>query len=175
MDRSIRLRRRLVAMVALALVLAVPGVASAGGDSGGSGSGKTTRTTIHIPLTVLDNLCNGAEPVALSGDLMIVTRTTPDARGGYTVQSSSDAHNLQGQGLVSMYGYEGDDGEDSYAHYAPPPYPSTQSVVHYTRLVPKGPAPSEYLVVVLRETVLADGTVVPTLDRTYLTCRPPKR
>ena len=57
-----------------------------------------------------------------------------------------------------MYGYEGDDAEDSYAYYAPPPYPSTERSTHYTRLVPKGPIPSMYLVTEFRQTVLGDGT-----------------
>jgi hypothetical protein len=30
-----------------------------------------------------------------------------------------------------------------------------------------------YLVTVLRETTLADGTTVPVLDRAYLACSPP--
>jgi hypothetical protein len=158
-------RLAVVAMVVLGLVL--PATASA--------AGKTVQTTVHIPATVLNNFCYGAEPVALSGDLRITTTTTQDSRGGYMVQSSSRANNLQGQGLVSLYGYEGDDGEDSYAYYAPPPYPSTQRATHYTRLVPKGPIPSMYLVTEFRETVLGDGTAVPTLDRTYLTCQGPKR
>jgi hypothetical protein len=163
MDQSTVIRRVVVvAMVVLGLV--VPATASA--------TGKTVQTTVHIPATVLNNLCYGAEPVALSGDLRITETTTPDSRGGYTVRSSSRANNLQGQGLVSLYGY---DGEDSYSYYAPPPYPSTQRVTHYTRLVPKGPIPSMYLVTEFRQTVLGDGTAVPTLDRTYLTCRGAKR
>ena len=134
--------RRVSRWLVSALVIAFGVVVLPGGASATTGGGQTVKTTIHMPAMILDNLCNGAEPVYLSGDLMITTRTTPDSRGGYTVQSSSDAHNLQGQGLVSMLGYEGDDGEDSYQYYAPPPYPSTFSVTHYTRLVPKGPAPS---------------------------------
>jgi hypothetical protein len=74
-----------------------------------------------------------------------------------------------------MLGYEGDDVEDSNAYYAPPPYPSSFSDEHSQRLVPKGPAPSMWLVVVLRETTTADGTTIPTLDRMYLTCHGPSQ
>jgi hypothetical protein len=164
MDQSTVIRRVAVA-AAMVLGLVLPATASA----------ETTRTTIHIPLMELHNLCYGAEPVALSGDLRMTTTTTIDSRGGYMVRSSSAANNLQGQGLVSRLGYEGDDGEDSYGYYAAPPYPSTMRVTHYTRLVPKGPAPSMYLVFEINETTFGNGSVVPTLNRTYLTCRGPSR
>jgi hypothetical protein len=164
---------RLRIAVVMAAVAAVIGLALAGPVSATTTGGQTVRTTINIPATVMDNLCNGAEPVYLSGDMTITTRTTPGSRGGYTVQSSAVAHNLQGQGLVSLLGYEGDDVEDTYQHYAPPPYPSTFSNSHYTRLVPKGPAPSMYLVVVVRGTTAADGTTVPVVQQMYVTCRGP--
>jgi hypothetical protein len=167
MGKAGRMRLRIAAATVavggvMALVLAGPVSATTSG-------GRTVRTTIHLPASVMQNMCNG-EFVNLNGDMIITTRSTPTSRGGYTMQSSAVAHNLQGQAIVSQMGYEGDDVEDSYAYYAPPPYPSTFSDAHYTRLVPKGPAPSMYLVVVLRETVAADGTAIPTLDRTYLTC-----
>jgi hypothetical protein len=44
----------------------------------------------------------------------------------------------------------------------------------WTKLVPQGPAPSKYLVLVLRETITADGTVVPVFERAYLVCKQPK-
>jgi hypothetical protein len=165
MGHSAKAWRRVAAMLTVAVALVLRATASA--------AGKTVRTTVHIPATVLNNLCYGAEPVYLSGDLRITTTTTTDPRGGYTVRSSSRANNLQGQGLVSLLGYEGDDGEDTDGYYAPPPYPSTHGVTHYTRLVPNGPAPSMYLVVMLNETTFSDGSVVPTLEPTYLTCRGP--
>jgi hypothetical protein len=46
-------------------------------------------------------------------------------------------------------------------------------VSQYTRLVPKGAAPSMYLVVVVRETTFADGTTVPVFDDMYVTCHGP--
>jgi hypothetical protein len=138
-----------------------------------AGGGQTVHYTIHVPAMVLDNLCNG-EPVNLSGDLAITETTRPARNGGYTVTSSTDGRNLRGTGLVTQLPYSGDDNEQSYAYYAPPPYPSTYEVTHWTKLVPHGNAPSMYLVVVLREVVAADGTVVPTFERAYLTCKQPK-
>jgi hypothetical protein len=166
-------RTRLGIAIVMVATAAVMALVLAGPVSATTSGGQTVRTTIHLPAWEIDNLCNGAEPVILSGDMNITTRSTPDRSGGYTVQSSAVAHNLQGQGLVSMLRYEGDDVEDSNASYAPPPYPSSFSDAHYQRLVPKGPAPSMWLVVVLRETTAADGTTIPTLDRMYLTCHGP--
>jgi hypothetical protein len=158
--------RTVTAVAAMTAALLVAAPAQAGG-------GKTVRTTIHVPAMVVDNLCNG-EPVVLTGDLVITTSTRPARDGGYTVSSTTDGRNLHGPGLVTQLEYTGDDNEQSYAYYAPPPYPSTFSVVHWTTLIPHGNAPSMYLVIVLRETVAADGTVVPTLDRMYLTCKQPR-
>jgi hypothetical protein len=141
-----------------------------------SGKGNTVKTTINLPALVVDNLCN-ADVVNLSGDLTITTTTTPTKDGGYTVQSSSNARNLRGSRIAPppAIGYHGSDGEDSYSYYAPPPYPSSHETVHYTALVPEGKAPKMYLVMVIRETIAADGTDIPTLERTYLLCTPPSR
>jgi hypothetical protein len=139
-----------------------------------SGRGQTVRTVIHLPALVLINECNG-DAVNLSGDLYITTTSTPTSNGGYTVRSSSDAHNLRGAAInPPMTPYRGQDGENSFAYYAPPPYPSTFTVTHWTKLVPQANAPSMYLVIVLREVVAADGTTVPTFQRAYLTCTQPK-
>jgi hypothetical protein len=72
-----------------------------------------------------------------------------------------------------MTPYRGQDDENSFAYYAPPPYPSTFTVTHWTKLLPQANAPSMYLVIVLREVVAADGTTVPTFQRAYLTCTQP--
>jgi hypothetical protein len=143
--------------------------------TGSTGGGKTVRTTINLPALVLDNLCNG-DIVNLSGDLVITTTTTPDRRGGYTVRTSANAFGLRGERIAPppAIGYHGDDSENSYSYYAPPPYPSTHRVVHWTRLVPEAPAPTMYLVLVIRETILADGTVVPVFERAYLVCTQPR-
>jgi hypothetical protein len=123
---------------------------------------------------VVDNLCN-ADVVNLSGDLTITTTTTPAKNGGYTVQSSSNARNLRGSRIAPppAIGYHGSDGEETYSYYAPPPYPSSNETVHYTALIPEGKAPKMYLVMVIRETITADGTDIPLLERTYLLCSPP--
>ncbi len=61
-------------------------------------------------------------------------------------------------------------GRTRYSYYAPPPQPSTHRYTHWTKLVPEGNAPTMYLVVVIRETILADGTPVPVAERAYLKC-----
>lgn len=157
---------------ALALGTALP----AGASTSTPGKGTTVRTTINLPALVVDNLCN-ADVVNLSGDLTITTTTTPTSNGAYTVKSSSVARNLKGSRIAPppTIGYHGSDAEDSYSYIAPPPYPSTHEDVHYTALVPEGKAPKMYLVVVTMDTTSADGTTVPVLERTYLTCTPPTR
>jgi hypothetical protein len=166
----------LAAGIPLAVVaagLSLPTRASASG-SATTGKGTTTDVTINIPLMPVDNLCNG-DAVTLHGDLRIITTTTPTRNGGYTVRSTAIARNLQGERIAPPppIGYHGDDGENTFTYVAPPPYPGTFRVVHWTRLIPEGNAPSMYLVLVLRETVLADGTVVPVFERAFLVCRPP--
>jgi hypothetical protein len=174
-------RRRLLAAAAGILVLtaASTGTAAtavAGGGGGGKGGGKTVKTTLNIPALVLDNLCN-LDVVSLSGDLHISTTTTTHSNGGYTVRSSANARNLRGNRIAPppFIGYHGWDGEDTYSYYAPPPGPSSHRVVHWTRLVPEAAEPVMYLVFEIRETVLADGAVVPLLERVYLKCSPPKK
>jgi hypothetical protein len=134
-------------------------------------AGRTVTYTLHVPAMVVDNLCNG-EPVVFSGDLHI-RETTRVSGTGYTVESSTNARNLHGPGLVTGTEYSGQDTENTFAYYAAPPFPSSFSVVHWTRLESHGPVPNMYLVIVLRETIAPDGTVVPTLDRMYLSCQQP--
>jgi hypothetical protein len=162
-----------ISLAVVAAGLSLPTRASASGATT-AGRGTTTDVTINIPALVLDNLCN-ADVVNLHGDLRIITTTTPTRNGGYTVRSTAIARGLQGERIAPPppIGYHGDDGENTFAYYAPPPYPSTYRVVHWTRLVPEAPAPSMYLVLVLRETITADGTVVPVFERAFLVCQPP--
>lgn len=157
-------------LVIAGTVLAVATAAPAGANS----RGTTVRTTINIPAMVVDNLCN-LDVVNLSGDLTITTTTTPTANGGYTVRSSSVAGNLRGTRIAPLpaIGYRGADGENTYSYYAPPPFPSTHRVVHWTTLVPQGNAPRMYLVLVIREAITADGTVIPVFERAYLVCQQP--
>jgi hypothetical protein len=163
-------------LAAAALVLVGTQGAGAGTTPAvaGSGRGQTVETTINLPALVLDNLCN-LDVVNLSGDLHIRTTTTPTRNGGYTVQSSAIARDLRGNRIAPLppIRYRGDDGSNTFSYYAPPPYPSTHRVVHWTRLIPEANAPSMYLVLVLRETILADGTVVPVFERAFLVCKKP--
>jgi hypothetical protein len=168
----------IVPRLALGAALAVGVAGAAAGTAGAApapapkAKGTTTTYTLHVAALPVTNLCN-ADAVILNGDLQIRETTTPARNGGYTVQSTTNGRDLTGSGLPSGLDYQGQDVEQSNAYYAPPPYPSTFTDAHYTKLVPQGNAPTEYLVVVLRETVLADGTVVPTINGTYLYCSQP--
>jgi hypothetical protein len=108
--------------------------------------------------------------------MRIVTVTRPTSNGGYTVASSARADNLRGNRIVPLpaIGYVGDQTEDSYSYYAPPPYPGTSRIVHWTRLVPQGPVPAMWLVVVFRYTIAPDGTLVPLPESAYLKCSEPR-
>lgn len=155
--------------------LVAVGNAGATGTSGPTAAarGTTTEYTLHVDALPVTNLCN-ADVVVLNGDLYIRETTTPARNGGYTVQSTINGKNLTGYGLPSTLNYRGEDREQSYAYYAPPPYPSTFYDAHYTKLVPQGNAPSMYLLIVLKEVVMADGTVVPVIDSAYLVCQQPR-
>jgi hypothetical protein len=150
--------------VTAVLLMAAPGQAAA----------ETTTTKIHIPLRVLTNLCNNAEPVQLSGDEYITTTTTPTSDGGVKVTASIVAPNLTGSGLVSMVPYRGVDGQRTFSYFAPPPFPSTYDVTLFTVLRPVGAIPSMYLVTQIRQTIAFDGIPVTTFQNVSLTCTQPK-
>jgi hypothetical protein len=174
--RTPRPRGRLLAAAVGLLSLTLVGVtAPDAARGGGAGGGKTVKTTINVPAMVADNLCNG-DVVRLSGDMQITTTTTAHRNGGYTVRSSADARNLRGNRIAPppFIRYHGHDSEDAHSYYAAPPQPSQHRVVHWTRLIPETDEPVMYVVFEIQETVLADGTVVPVLDRMYLKCSPPK-
>jgi hypothetical protein len=135
---------------------------------------QTTRTQIHIPLTVLDNLCANDEPVALSGDEYITTTTTQRRDGSYTVAASIVAPNLKGTGLVSNIPYSGVDGQQTFSYVAPPPFPTTYDVTLFTVLKPAYELPSMYLITAIRQTIAFDGTPITTFRSLSLTCKQPK-
>jgi len=166
----------LVLAAAAALVLAATQLVGTAGaqTTSRSGGGTTVDITVNVPAMVVDNLCNG-DVVNLSGDMRIITTTTPTRNGGYTVNSSTIAKGLRGERIAPppAIGYHGDDVTNTFSYYAPPPYPATHRVFHWTKLIPEGNAPSMSLVIVLRETTTADGTTIPVLERTYLVCTQP--
>ena len=175
MSRIRVLRRLAAATVAIAAgtVGLVSVTHATAGATGSSGRSQTVEYTLPVPALALENLCN-ADAVVLNGDLHIRTTTTQLSNGGVQVVSTINGRNLTGFGLPSALDYKGENREYSYSYTAPPPGIGTFLVTQYTKLVPQGNAPTMYLVVVLREVVLSDGTTVPTLDRTYLVCQQPK-
>ncbi|MEV6488906.1 hypothetical protein AB0M20_09775 [Actinoplanes sp. NPDC051633] len=178
MDAKRRRRRQGIGIVLAALASAASAFTVATAPPAGATSrGSTVEATINVAALVVTNLCN-ADVVNLSGDMTIRTTTTPRQNGGYTVQSTAIARNLKGTRIAPppAIGYRGTNAENTYAYYAPPPYPATFRTVHYTELVPQGKAPRMYLVVIIREVIAADGTpVVPVVERAYLVCKPPSR
>jgi hypothetical protein len=161
----------------VALVLLAIGGAPAAASA--TQRGTTTTFTIHLPALPIDNLCN-LDAVVVSGDLNITVTTTPRRDGGYTVRSTAAAWRLSGNRVFPepQIGYKAADVEQSNTYYAPPPSPAWSTYdVHWTKLVPQGPAPTMYLVIVTRLTVLSDGSTLMTPDpvRTYLVCTEPCR
>jgi hypothetical protein len=92
------------------------------------------------------------------------------------VTSTATANNLTGERIAPppAIAYSGDDKESTYTYYAPPPFPGTSRVAHWTKLVPAGNAPTMWLVVIVRYTIAADGTAIPVADQAYLSCSQPK-
>jgi hypothetical protein len=171
-------RTATAAPVSILAVFTLLALGAAPVSATGTQRGSTTTTVIHLPAMVIDNLCNRVDVVNVSGDLTIRVTTTPTRDGGYTVRSTASAWHLTGNRVFPAppIGYTAADVEQSYSRYAPPPSPAYSfSDVHWTKLVPQGPAPTMFLVIVLRETILADGTAVTTPERTYLVCTEPCR
>jgi hypothetical protein len=127
---------------------------------------------LHVPGEPLGPACNGEE-VIVHGDLHIRVVTTPTPNGGSIVHSLTTSEGLEGTGTVTNLPYTAMDVEFSAAHYAPPGGTSAFADVHATLLVPQGDAPTSLLVMVVKETVAPDGTTTPTLERTFVVCRPP--
>ena len=168
-----RILRRFTLMM-LALVGAVTaGLVMQSSAMATTRAGKTTvvNATLQIPANVLDNLCNG-DVVNLHGTLNIRTATTTQSNGSVRVVSTSRFTGTGARLNSTPINYHGDDTQNTAEYTAPPPYPSTFSVLQWTKLVPQGNAPTMWLVFVLREVVTPGGTV-PTLERTYLTCSQP--
>ena len=149
-------------MLALALR---PGTAQAG---------QVIDVIIHVPGHPLENPCND-ELVILHGDLHIRQVRTPTPDGGELVKSLITSEGLVGTGATSGLTYTAVDGEASFVHYAPPGRTSVFWDLHWTLLRPQGDAPSSFLVSVIRETVAPDGTVTPTLERSFFVCRSASR
>ena len=177
--RTPRSSRRRSALVVASLAVAVLGglvTESSASATTATSTGKTqvVQETIDVPALVVDNLCN-ADVVNLHGRETITTATTPTSNGGFRVVSTVQARNLTGQRIAPLpsYGYKGDDIQNTYSYVAPPPYPTTVSLTHWTKLVPQAKAPAMWLVIVFREVITADGTAIPTVDRAYLTCTQP--
>jgi hypothetical protein len=170
--------RRTAAAVPLAFlcVLAFVVLGAAPASAATEGKRTTNTTVIHFPVAVLDNLCNG-DAVAVNGDLTITQTTVQHRDGSFTIWSNSSAPNLTGQRLTPPpIDYNAADVEQSRSRNAPPPSPAYSfSDVHWTKLVPHGPAPTMYLVVVTRETLFENGKMVTMLDRAYLACTQPCR
>jgi len=171
------MRPRLVLLVlsvvaALFLTGAVQSSARAG-TTATSGKPQTVKITIDVAALPVDNLCNG-DVINLHGQETITTTTTPTSNG-FRVVSSMRANNLKGERVAPLpsYDYVGSDDTDSYSYIAPPPYPTTYSGMHWTRIVPQTNASAMWLVVVTREVIAADGTAVPTVERAYLRCSQP--
>lgn len=175
MSRIRGLRRLAGAVVALAvgtvgLVTVTNGTA---GATNAPGRSQTVEYTLPVPALALENLCN-LDSVILNGDLHIRTTTTQLRNGGVQVVSTINGRNLTGFGLPSALDYLGENREYTYSYTAPPPGIGTFQVTQYTKLDPQGGnAPTMYLVVVLRQVVLADLTTVPVIERMYLVCQQP--
>jgi|tagenome__1003787_1003787.scaffolds.fasta_scaffold20387479_2 hypothetical protein len=172
---SFRTRLVLVVSVVAGLLLAGAGQSAArAGTSSTSGKTQVVRVTQNVAALVVENLCN-ADTVDLHGQLVMTTATTPTSNGGLRIVSSVRANNLTGKRIAPLpgYGYVGSDNQDSYSYIAPPPYPTTYSERHWTKLVPQVNAPAMWLVVVTREVITADGTALPAVERAYLSCSQP--
>src|SRR5204862_7990352 len=97
-------------LAAVASVILVAAQFLGGASAQATGGSKTVDITVNVPAMVVDNLCNG-DTVNLSGDMHIITTTTPRKNGGYTVSSTTIAKDLQGERIAPppAIGYHGDD------------------------------------------------------------------
>ena len=135
---------------------------------------RSVQVTQNVAALVVENLCN-KDTVNLHGQLVMTTATTPTSNGGLRIVSSDAGEPPHRERIAPppAYGYLGSDNQDSYSYIAPPPYPTTYSERHWTKLTPQVNAPAMWLVVVTREVITADGTAVPAVERAYLTCSQP--
>jgi hypothetical protein len=160
-------RRRTVAVAAVFLValLAAAVPARAADDT------TVVIATIRLPAKIVTNQCNG-DIVNLHGNLTIVTAITRTSGGGSRQVSLSIAPDLVGEDVVNGSAYRAVEAEFTYALLAPAGFGPFVAVT-WTLLVPQeGGAATVFVVTVLKETIQADGTITPTLERVYLVCGP---
>jgi hypothetical protein len=166
--------RRSAAVIPMALIGAAMLIALSAAPASASTT-YTVERTIHLAAVPLVNLCN-TDLVNLQGDQHIVVRTTTRDDGTVIVNSVFNLKNARGQRYWPQppIPYRGSDLEQDYSYLAPPPYPQTFQIVHWTKLIPQSPAPTMYLVSVWRETINpnAPATVTPE-PRIYLVCKEP--
>ena len=159
-------RRLLIATMTLALSLVILALRPLPAHA------QTVVAEINLPIVIIDNQCNG-EPVALSGDLLMVVTTRPAAGGGTTVRSVSVTRGLKGTSLVSDVSYRAVELSGAIVNYLPPPGTGTFVNTVVTLLLPQSSAaPAMLLVVQFRGTLASDGTVSNEIVDTYLVCGP---
>lgn len=91
------LRRTVVPLMALLLVGATSSALA-------QAAPVTERTTIPLSTVIGDNPCTG-EPVALEGELLVVSHITENAGGGFTANIFLIPQRVRGVGLVSGSAY----------------------------------------------------------------------
>ena len=69
-----------VVLAAAASLILVAAQFLGGASAQATGGSKTVDITVNVPAMVIDNLCNG-DTVNLSGDMRIITTTTPRSNG----------------------------------------------------------------------------------------------
>ena len=134
---------------------------------------QTVVSVINLPAVVIENQCNHDDPVALSGDLLMVVTTRPTPDGGTPVRSVSVTRGLRGTCLVSDVSYRAVELSGTIVNQLPPPGTGMFFATVVTLLLPQGSAaPAMLLVVESKGTLAPDGTISNEMVKTYLVCRP---
>jgi hypothetical protein len=167
--------RRIAAVIPVALISAATLVALNAAPTSASTT-YTVERTIRLAAVPFTNLCN-TDVVNLQGDQHILVRTTARDDGTVIVNSVFNLKDATGQRYwpEPPIPYKGSDLEQDYSYLAPPPYPQTFQIVHWTKLIPQRPAPTMYLISVWRETVDPNAPPVITPEpRVYFVCKEPR-
>lgn len=146
--------------VALAGIVAVPAF--------GRATTEGQRLLVPFSTTVGDNPCTG-EAVAVQGELLVVTRTTEDASGGFHATIVLVPHGVTAVGLLTgtTYTYAAAT-HSSFTSSGPPQNEVTDT---FTTVV-AGVDGGGNLVIrgVFHETVAANGEITAFVDRIAATC-----
>lgn len=125
----------------------------------------------RIPISeIIYGSCPGDEPIAVNGEMHLLTAVTLDGNGGWHGIFHWNTQGLSGTGLTSGAKYQYINAGNLSEHYGSVGYEYTEAGMF--QVVGQGPDTNEVFYVLVHATVNANGTVTANVYNVYMTCTP---